>query len=83
MVIGKIYKSFNVYLVIKRVKMERSNKIIVVLLVLAILFAVVSIAINLFAANITIPEIKTTGQVVSGGSSVNIIIEGNNVGGGG
>ena len=61
--------------------MERANKIIVLLLVLAILFSIVSIAINLFAANITVPEVKTTASAVSNNGGVSLVIEGNNAGG--
>jgi hypothetical protein len=63
--------------------MERSHKIIVLLLVLAIIFSVVSIAINLFASNITVPD-RVTGQVVGdSGGGVSFVVERNNVEGAG
>jgi hypothetical protein len=60
--------------------MEVKKKVVALLLVLAIMFSIISISINLFAANITMPNVKKTDQIVSGSSRVKIIVEGNNFG---
>ena len=69
---------------IKRGKMDKTQKIIVVLLIVAILFSVVSIIISLSVSNVKFPEIKPV-QPKSNSASAEIgfFIEGNNEGGGG
>ena len=60
--------------------MDKTQKIITALLIVAILFSVVSIAINLVASNISIQ--RPTGEQAPSSNSagtVGLFVEGNNV----
>ncbi len=69
---------------IKRGKMDKTQKIIVVLLIVAILFSVVSVIISLSVNNVRFPEIKVAQpRPNSASGEIGLFIEGNNAGGGG
>ncbi|MBS3064746.1 MAG: hypothetical protein J4472_02945 [DPANN group archaeon] len=63
--------------------MDKTQGIIVALLIIAILFSVISVIINLSVSNINIPKAKTAGQVSSidaGNGGINLVVERNNAG---
>jgi len=66
-------------------EMENKNKIIAVLLILAILFSVVSVLVSFGALNLKLPEHSPRANVVSGNDAgkIDLFVEGNNVGGNG
>ncbi len=56
--------------------MDRTQTIVVALLIIAILFSAVSVFVSINATNFKIPQKQVTGQVVSGGSGgVGLAIE--------
>ena len=48
--------------------MDRTQTIVVALLIIAILFSAVSVFVSINAANFKIPQKQVTGQVAGGGS---------------
>jgi len=59
--------------------MERTQKIIVLLLIIAILFSIFSIIIAINTSNISIPKGKVSAQVVNGegNGGVKLVVENN------
>ncbi len=56
--------------------MDRTQTIVVALLIIAILFSAVSVFVSINATNFKIPQKQVTGQVVSGGNGgVGLAIE--------
>lgn len=65
--------------------MDKTQSIIVALLIIAILFSVISIIINFSVSNINIPKAKVAGHASSidaGNSGISLIVEKSNARGG-
>lgn len=64
--------------------MDKTQGIIIALLIIAILFSVLSILINFSVSDINIPKAKVAGKVSSidsGSGAINLVVEKNNAGG--
>jgi len=65
--------------------MDKAQSIIVALLIIAILFSVISVIINLNVSNIDLPKVKVVGRASSidaGNGGIGLVVEENNIGSG-